>query len=78
MIHALENRPSGRPALPLDPEKEALKERAQDLEAKLFLSKQSLEIQEILEGFPGLKELGEKKKKRKESKKKRRKKRQGG
>ena len=39
MAQVLENRSPGRPPAPVDPEKEALRERIQELEKKLDLSR---------------------------------------
>src|SRR5512136_2621473 len=46
MALALENRPSGRPPLPLDPEKEALQDRIRDLEKKLDQAEKTIEVKE--------------------------------
>ena len=51
MALALENRPAGRPSLPVDQEKEALREKVQELEKKLFLADQTLEVKEILAAY---------------------------
>ena len=78
MVEALENRPSGRPAIPRDIEKASLKEQVKYLEARLSVSEQTLEIREILEAFPGLKDVGrETEKPKKKHKKKDKKKRRG-
>lgn len=78
MVKALENRPNGRPALPRDGEKDSLKEQVKHLEARLSISEQTLELREILEAFPGLKDVGkETEKDKKKGKKKERTKRRG-
>jgi transposase len=51
MALALENRPAGRPSLPVDQEKEALRERVQELEKKLFLAEKTVEVKEILAAY---------------------------
>jgi len=48
MALALENRSSGRPPLPVDLEKEALRERIQELEKKLDLAEKTIEVKEML------------------------------
>ncbi len=61
MSLALENRPSGRPPLTLDPEKEALRERVRELEKKLDLAEKTLEVKELLAAYEGFREKGTKK-----------------
>ena len=61
MALALENRPSGRPPLPVDPEKEALQERIQELEKKLDLAKSTIEVKEILAAYEEFRHKGSKK-----------------
>jgi len=51
MALALENRPAGRPPVPVDEEKEALRERVQDLEKKLYLAEKTIEVKEILAAY---------------------------
>jgi transposase len=51
MALALENRPAGRPPVPLDPEKEALRERIQELEKKLDLAEKTIEVKELLGAY---------------------------
>jgi transposase len=51
MALALENRPSGRPPLTVDPEKEALRERIQELEKKLDLAEKTIEVKELLGAY---------------------------
>ncbi len=61
MALALENRPSGRPSLPLDPEKEALREWVRELEKKLDLAEKTIEVKELLAAYEGFREKGTKK-----------------
>ncbi len=61
MSLALENRPSGRPPLILDPEKEALRERVRELEKKLDLAEKTIEVKELLAASEGFREKGTKK-----------------
>ncbi len=61
MSLALENRPSGRPPLTLDPEKEALRERVRELEKKLDLAEKTIEVKELLAAHEGFQEKGTKK-----------------
>ena len=61
MSLALENRPSGRPPLPLDPEKEVLRERVRELEKKLDLAEKTIEVKELLATYEGFQEKGTKK-----------------
>jgi transposase len=51
MALALENRPAGRPSVPVDEEKETLRERVQELEKKLFLAEKTIEVKEILAAY---------------------------
>lgn len=51
MALALENRPAGRPALPVDEEKETLRERIRELEKKLDLAEKTIEVKELLADF---------------------------
>ena len=62
MALALENRPAGRPPVPLDPEKESLRERVRDLEKKLDLAEKTIEVKELLGAYEGFREKGSKKK----------------
>ncbi len=48
---ALENRPPGRPPAPVDPEKEALRERIRELEKKLDLAEKTIEVKELLGAY---------------------------
>ena len=51
MALALENRPGGRPPVTVDEEKETLRERIQELEKKLYLAEQTIEVKEILAAY---------------------------
>ena len=51
MAQALENRPPGRPPALMDPEKEALRERIQELEKKLDLAEKTIEVKELLGAY---------------------------
>ena len=51
MALALENRPAGRPPVTEDEEKEALRERVQELEKKLYLAEKTIEVKEILVAY---------------------------
>jgi transposase len=48
MTLALENHPAGRPPVPVDEEKETLRERIQELEKKLDLAEKAIEVKELL------------------------------
>jgi transposase len=61
MALALENRPSGRPPLPMDPEKEALRERIQELEKKLDRAEKTIEVKELLGAYEEFRHKGTKK-----------------
>jgi transposase len=61
MALALENRPSGRPPLPVDPEKEALRERIQELQKKLDLAEKTIEVKELLGAYEEFRYKGTKK-----------------
>jgi transposase len=61
MSLALENRPSGRPPLTLDPEKEVLRGRVRELEKKLDLAEKTIEVKELLAAYEGFQEKGTKK-----------------
>ena len=62
MALALENRPSGRPPVRLDPEKEGLREKIRELEKKLNLAEKTIEVKELLGAYEGFREKGSKKK----------------
>jgi transposase len=49
MIEALGNRETGRPSLPIDPDKEALQCQTRELEAKLAVLEQTAQIRQRLE-----------------------------
>lgn len=49
MVEALGNREHGHPPLPIDPEKEALQRRTQELQAKLQVLEQTARIRQRLE-----------------------------
>jgi transposase len=51
MALALENRPAGRSSVPVDEEKETLRERVQELEKKLSLAEKTIEVKEILAAY---------------------------
>lgn len=51
MALALENRPAGRPLVPVDQEKEELRERVQELEKKLYLAQKTIEVKKILAAY---------------------------
>ena len=62
MALALENRSAGRPAVPVDEEKETLRERIQELEKKLDLAEKTIEVKELLADLDTLRNGGAKKK----------------
>ncbi len=61
MALALENRSSGRPPLPVDPEKEALRERIQELEKKLDRAEKTIEVKELMGIYEEFRYKGSKK-----------------
>src|SRR5512143_174449 len=61
MALALENRSPGRPPLPVDQEKEALRERIQELEKKLDLAEKTIEVKELLGAYEEFRHKGSKK-----------------
>ena len=61
MALALENRPAGRPPVTVDEEKEALRERIQELEKKLYLAEKTIEVKEILAAYGEFRDKGVKK-----------------
>jgi hypothetical protein len=61
MALALENRPPGRPPALMDPEKEALRERIQELEKKLDLAEKTIEVKELLGAYEEFRHKGTKK-----------------
>ena len=62
MAVALENRPPGRPPAAVDEEKEALRERIQELEEKLDLAEKTIEVKELLADLDSFRDRGAKKK----------------
>ena len=61
MALALENRPPGRPPALMDPEKETLRERIQELEKKLDLAEKTIEVKELLGAYEEFRHKGSKK-----------------
>jgi transposase len=61
MALALENRPAGRPSMPVDEEKESLRERIQELEKKLYLADKTIEVKELLAAYDTFRDRGAKK-----------------
>jgi uncharacterized coiled-coil protein SlyX len=61
MALALENRSPGRPPAPVDMEKEALRERIQELEEKLDLAEKTIEVKELLGAYEEFRYKGTKK-----------------
>jgi len=61
MALALRNHPAGRPPLPMDPEKETLRERIQELEKKLDRAEKTIEIKELLRAYEAFRYKGSKK-----------------
>jgi transposase len=61
MALALENRPAGRPPVPVDEEKETLRERIWELEKKLYLAEKTIEVKEILAAYEEFRDKGTKK-----------------
>jgi len=51
MALALENHSPGRPAVPLDAEKEELRREVQDLKKKLYLTEKTVEVKDLLAAF---------------------------
>ncbi len=51
MALALENHAPGRPAVPLDAEKEDLQKKVQDLEKKLYLAEKTIEVKAVLSAY---------------------------
>ena len=58
---ALENGSPGRLPAPVDPEKEALRERIQELEKKLDLAEKTIEVKELLGVYEEFRYKGTKK-----------------
>ena len=63
MALALENHPAGRPPVPVDEEKEALRERIQELEKKLDVAKKTTTVKEFLGVYKEFRDCGGAKKK---------------
>jgi transposase len=64
MALALENRPAGRPPVPVDEEKERLQERIRELEKKLDLAEKTIEVKELLAAYEEFRDKGTKKNRR--------------
>ena len=63
MALALENHPAGRPPVPVDEEKETLRERIQELEKKLDVAKKTTTVKEFLGVYKEFRDCGGAKKK---------------
>ena len=61
MALALENHPAGRPPVTVDEEKEALRERIQELEKKLDVAEKTIEVKELLGAYEEFRHKGSKK-----------------
>jgi transposase len=61
MALALENHPAGRPSMPVDEEKESLRERIQELEKRLYLAEKTIEVKELLATYDTFRDRGAKK-----------------
>ena len=61
MALALENRPAGRPPVPVDEEKETLREQVLELEKKLDLAEKTIEVKELLGAHEEFRDKGTKK-----------------
>ena len=61
MALALENYPAGRPPVPVDEEKETLRERIRELEKKLDLAEKTIEVKEVLGAYEEFRDKGTKK-----------------
>jgi transposase len=53
MTLALENHPAGKPPVPVDEEKETLRERVRELEKKLDLAEKTIEVKDLLAAYAG-------------------------
>ena len=62
MTLALENHPAGRPPVPVDEEKETLRERVREMEKKLDLAEKIIEVKELLGAYEEFRDRGAKKK----------------
>ena len=61
MAQALENHTAGRPTSSIDAEKEALRERIRELEKKLEVAEQTIEVKEVLGAYEEFRDKGAKK-----------------
>ena len=61
MTLALENHPAGRPPVPVDQEKETLRERIRELEKKLDQAEKTIEVKELLAPYEEFRGSGAKK-----------------
>ena len=61
MALALENHPAGRPPVPVDQEKETLRERIRELEKKLDQAAKTIEVKELLGAYEEFRGSGAKK-----------------
>src|SRR5208283_2881148 len=61
MAQALENHAAGRPPVPIDPEKETLREQIRELEKELDLAKKTIEVKELLGAYEEFRHRGSKK-----------------
>ena len=68
MALALENHPPGRPPTPLDAGKEELQEKVRDLEKKLYLTKKTIEVKDLLSAYEAFRAGGSKKNRGKKQK----------
>jgi transposase len=64
MALALENHPAGRPPVPVDEEKETLRERIRELEKKLDLAEKTIEVNELLGAYEEFRDKDTKKNRR--------------
>src|SRR5512137_1160457 len=51
MAQALENQAPGRPPVPVDAEKEELQGKVRELEKKLYLAEQTIEVKDLLSAY---------------------------
>ncbi len=68
MAEALENHRPGKPPIPLDAEKEELQKKVRDLEKKLDLAEQTIEVKDLLSAYETFRSGGAKKNKEKKQK----------
>jgi len=61
MALALENQAAGRRSMPVDEEKETLRERIRELEEKLDLAEKAIEVKEVLGAYEEFRGKGTKK-----------------